>query len=215
MTKKEFIDTLNIELQKRKVKDIKEILNDYATHIDDAITSGISESQSVVSLGNIESIANDYGTYQKLHKNKRMYNIITSSYALPVLILIYATSILFMVSTFVSWSLGIYYIFQLSTFSFLPTIISGMHIVYGLLFISFSLFLFSVSIKFFSFAKSMFKQFYVKKDLRIGQYKTKNIYTKLMYISLLTTSVILILTFIVSVIITGQWEFWHYWRWFD
>jgi uncharacterized membrane protein len=216
MTKNQFINTLRIALENRKVKDIDEIISDYINHVDESIATGISESQSVKALGDIESIANDYGTYQKIHKNKRMFEIITSStYAIPMLILLYATSILFMISTIASWSLGIYFIFQISTFSFIPTLMNGINLLYGALFISFSFYLFSVSIKFFSFSKNMAMQFYVKKDLRIGRYTIKGVYTKLFNLSLIITLILFALTFIISVIVTGEWEFWHYWQWFD
>jgi len=216
MTKDHFINTLKLALQDRKVKDIDEIINDYLDHVDESVASGISESQSVKALGDIESIANDYGTYQKMHKNKRMFEIITSStYAIPMLILLYASSILFMISTLVSWSLGIYFIFNITTFSFIPVLIPGINILYGALFIAFSFYLFSVSVKLFSFSKSMVMQFFVKKNLRIGHYVLKGIYTKLFNISLIITFILLILSFIISVIVTGEWEFWHYWQWFD
>lgn len=216
MTKNQFINTLRIALKNRKVKDIDEIISDYINHVDESIATGISESQSVKALGDIKSIANDYGKYQKIHKNKRMFEIITSStYAIPMLILLYATSILFMISTIASWALGIYFIFQISTFSFIPTLMNGINLLYGALFISFSFYLFSVSIKFFSFSKNMAMQFYVKKDLRIGRYTIKGVYTKLFNLSLIITLILFALTFIISVIVTGEWEFWHYWQWFD
>ncbi|QWB95185.1 hypothetical protein KHQ89_04235 [Mycoplasmatota bacterium] len=151
-----------------------------------------------------------------MHKNKRMFEIITSStYAVPMLLLLYASSILFMISTLVSWSLGVYFIFNITTFSFIPVLIPGINILYGALFIAFSFYLFSVSVKLFSFSKSMVMQFFVKKNLRIGHYVLKGIYTKLFNISLIITFILLILSFIISVIVTGEWEFWHYWQWFD
>lgn len=216
MNKHQFINLLRTALEDRNIKNIDEIISDYNNHLNESISAGNSESQSVKSLGDIESIANDYGTYQEKHKNKRMFKIITSSiYAIPMLILLYATSILFIVCTFASWALGIYFIFQLSTFAFIPILNTGINILYGALFISFSFFLFSVSIKFFSISKSLTMQFYVKNNLRIGRYSIHGVYTKLFNLSLTSTLMLFVLTFIVSVIVTGDWEFWHYWNWFD
>lgn len=216
MTKNTFLTNLERALKKLHVDHIQEILNDYAMHIQEATTSGISEIQAVKSLGDVDSIAQDYYSYQTIHKNNRIFELITSSsYAIPMLIMFYGFAVLFFASTLVSWSLGIYYIFQLDTFAFLPSLMPGINFIFGFMFISFSLTLFSISIKLFVFSKHITKQFFVKKTLRIGNYKTHPIYSKiLLYSSLLTIS-ILVISYITSVIITGQWEFWHHWQWFE
>lgn len=216
MNKLQFLETLRNGLKKEKIHDIDDILLDYEAHISEELKLGLFEENIIKSLGNIEDIINDYALYEHTHKNKRLFELITSStLGLPSLILIYGLFILFFTSSIVSWSIGIYYLFQLSTFSFMPSLVFGINFLYSFMFIAFSFFLFSIGMKSFAFAKSMVKQYFVKKRIRIGTYELRHVYQKLFIYSLIATIILFIVTYVVSIIVSGSWGFWHYWQWFD
>lgn len=216
MNKETFLSLLEDSLNKRNIHDVEEVIFEYKMHIEESLSKGVSEEQIVKSLGDVYSISDDYGQYQKQRKNRRLFDIITSSiYAIPLLIILYAISIVFFASSLVSWSLGIYYIFQLSTFTFLPTLLTGINFVYGFMFIAFSFLLFSIAMKSWAFSKGMSKQYYVKSQIRIGQYYVSHFYSKLFKISLYGFSILFILSLVISMIVSKSWGFWHEWHWFD
>ncbi|MFA5526708.1 MAG: DUF1700 domain-containing protein [Acholeplasmataceae bacterium] len=214
MTKDQFIDALRQGLKKHHVTDIDDIIEDYEDYYREQQALGKSEQEIAHRLGDIKRIIADYGT-TKTHQ-KRWFDIVAISFlALPLLIILYGLLITFIASSVTTWAIAIYYLFNVSTFEFMPSIPTGIHLGYVVWMLATSVFFLSLSIRFVATLKSMTQQYMVKQTIRIGDYHIKPIFQKLFIYSMIISLVVLVIVFILSVIHAQSFEFWHAWGWFQ
>lgn len=215
MTKDQFLETLKQGLKKHNIKDVDDIVSDYQDYFVQQLALGKSESDIAAKLGDIKGIIQDYiesGTSAK----KRWFDLVTVGFvAIPILIIMYGLLVVFMGATLATWAIGIYYLFRLDTLSFMPEIPLGVHLLYVLLMLTWSIFFFSLSIRFAATTKSMTTQYLVKQAIRIGDYEIKKIYIKLFNCSLIIGLILFVVVYIISAIVAKDFQYWHVWNWFN
>ena len=216
MTKDMFLTQLKEGLKKAHIHDLEEIIEEYTTHFDVELNLGKHESDIAKSLGDIDSIIKDYVMFEEKRKNPRLFTLITSSIvAVPLLFMMYGVYVVIIAGTITSWSLGVYYLFSLSSLSFLPTLIFGLNFAYSLLFFSIAIWMFSSSTLMINWLKSLTKQYFLRGSVRVGAYHVKKVYTNMFkwsgYISLL----FMVIVYALSWFLAGTAGFWHEWHWFD
>jgi uncharacterized membrane protein len=215
MNKKTFIETLRRGLKNKGIKDIDDILEDYETYFYNQLQSGKSEDEIANRLGDINKIIDDYKTSFEGKRNQWFDYVSIGFIAVPMLIILYGLLIIFIGTIITTWAIAIYYLFQINTFSFLPTIPLGVHLLYVLTFLSFSLLFFSLSVHFFVHLKSMTTQYLVRQSIRIGYYQVKSIYRNILKYSAIISTISILLTYIVSAILAQDLQYWHVWNWFN
>lgn len=215
MNKQNFIETLKQGLKKHNIHDVDDIITDYEDYFNQQIALGKSESDIAIKLGDVKSIISDYAKSQTKGRAK-WFDLVTVGFvAIPMLIILYGLLIIFGTTVIATWSLAIYYLFRLTTFSFIPYIPNGIHLVYILLFLVLSLFFFTLTVRCYATTKSMTMQYIVKQAIRIGDYHIKPIYIKLFNISLIISLILFIIGYFLSAIVARDFQYWHVWEWFQ
>lgn len=214
MNKITFMEALKQGLKKYNVKDIDEILEDYEDYFYHQIKQGRSEEETALKLGDVNKIIEDYKSSTE-GKKRKWFDLVSISFiAIPLLVSLYGLLVVFIASALAFWATAIYYLFQLDTFLFMPAIPIGVHLLYVITLLAWAVFFFSLSVRFAKQIKSMTMQYLVKQTIRIGDYQVKSIYTKMFKYGLATSILMLVLTYIISVIIAKDFQFWHVWEWF-
>lgn len=214
MTKLNFMETLKQGLIKHHVHDVDDIINDYENYFNEQLTLGKSEDDIAKRLGDVKSIIKDY-TDSKSQHHKKWFDLVTVGFiAIPLLIMLYGVLVVFAATTLVMWAIGIYYLFQLDTFSFMPYIPMGVHVLYIILSFASAVLFFSLSVRMFATTKSMTMQYLVKQSIRIGDYQIKPIYQKLLTYSSMATAIIMVLGYVISSLVAKDFQYWHVWGWF-
>jgi uncharacterized membrane protein len=215
MTKQHFIDTLTQGLKKHNIHDVDDIITDYEDYFNQQLALGKTESDIAIKLGDVKTIISDYVKSGSKGRAK-WFDLVTVGFiAIPMLIILYGLLIVFGLTVLTSWSLAIYYLFQLDTFAFMPYIPFGIHFVYILLFLVFSLFFFTLTVRFYATTKSMTMQYVVKQAIRIGDYHIKPIYIKLFNISSIISLFLFNLGYFLSALVAKDFQYWHVWEWFQ
>lgn len=214
MNKEQFITALRTGLKKHNIKDIDDILLEYEDYFRIQRELGKTEDDIAKRLGDITSIVDDYASSGSSHK-KRWFDLVTISFvAIPLLILLYGVLIVFVGSAIASWGIAIYYLFGLDTLSFMPHIPVGVHLIYVLLMLEWTVFFFSISVRFGAMLKAMTMQYVVKQSIRIGEYQIKRIYHTLLKYSLMIGVTVFVIGYMISALIAQDWQYWHVWGWF-
>lgn len=215
MNKEQFINNLKQGLRKHNIKDVDDIINDYENYFDEQLLIGKSEVEISNKLGNLDSIISDYAESSTKTKTK-WFDLVTVGFvAIPLLIILYGLLVIFIGGALASWAVAVYYLFRLDSLAFMPPIPVGVHLLYVLLMLVWAVFFFSLSIRFAATIKSMTTQFVVKQSIRIGNYSIKKVYTKLFNYSLIIGVSLLVVVYLISSIVTKNFEFWHVWNWFS
>ena len=215
MNKIEFLSQLERELKKHNVSDIIEIIDDYREYFDQQISIGQKEENIASYIGEIQSIVDDYVTIDKGNHKKWFELVTVSIIALPLLILSYGVLIVTAASALSFWAIAIYYLFDVSSFSFMPFIPLVPRFFYIALSLSAAVLMFSFSVRYYGMLNSMTKQYIVKQTIRIGDYVIPSIYQRILKISAICFVILFISSFIVSVISAGTIQYWHEWQWFN
>ena len=215
MNKSEFLATMEKELKKRNVTDVEDIIEDYREYFDQHIALGQKEEDISSFIGDIKSIIEDYVIVDQRNHKKWFELVTVSVIALPLLIMSYGFLIVTAASALAFWAIAIYYIFNVSSFSFMPVIPFIPKIFYILSSLSASALMFSFSIRYYGMLNSMTKQYIVKQTIRIGDFVIPKIYQNIFKISLISFMILFVVTFIVSVISAGTIQYWHEWQWFS
>jgi len=215
MNKQEFLSNMEKELKKRNVTDVEDIIEDYREYFDQHIALGQKEEDISSFIGNIKSIIEDYVVVDQKNHKKWFELVTVSVIALPLLILSYGILVVTAGSAVAFWAIAIYYLFDVSSFSFMPLIPLIPKIFYVLLALSVSVLMFSFSVRYYGMLNSMTKQYIVKQTIRIGDYLIPPVYRKIFKISVICFIILFITTFIVSVISAGTIQYWHEWQWFN
>lgn len=215
MNKEEFINALEKGLKKANISEIKDILGDYQEYFDRQLELGKKEADISRFIGDIDSIVSEYKSIEQQDKHSWFSMVGTTIVALPLLIISYGVVILLFGAMIASWGIAVYYVFNLSSLAFMPSIPVFPMIFYVLFFIAFAVFFFSFGYRFFVTVLSMTKQYIVKQSIVIGEYKKLIIYHKLFKYSFLIGSSLFLIAFIISIISAKSFEFWHTWQWFN
>ena len=215
MTKQQFIEHLEKGLKSHHVSEVSDIIEDYVVYFDEQLALGKKEEDIALSLGDIDSIIEDYASYSKGSK-KHWFDLVAISFiAIPLLILNYGVLITFGASSLAFWGGAIYYLFGLDTFSFMPMIPLLPKIGFILVLLSSAMFMFALSVRYYGILKSMTKQYVVKQAIRIGEFPQKDIDQKIFKYSGLLTLILTILGYIIAAIVAKDFQFWHQWDWFE
>ena len=215
MTKDQFIDALRQGLKKHNIKDVDDIIRDYEDYFKEQLSLGKKESEISLKLGDLKSIINDYAESSSNTK-KKWFDLVTVGFiAIPLLIILYGLLISFFGGALATWGIAIYYLFRLDSLSFMPHIPTGVHLIYVLMMLAWSIFFFSLSIRFAATIKSMTTQYVVKQTIRIGDYHIKDIYIKLFNYSLIIGSSLFVIGYAISALIAKDFQYWHVWDWFN
>ena len=215
MNKITFMETLKQGLKKHNIKDIDEIMDDYEVYFINQEKQGRSEEEATLRLGDLKSIIGDYVESPKGNR-RQWFDLVTIGFiAIPMLILLYGVLATFIGGSIASWAISIYYLFQVNSFSFMPDIPFGVHFLYIVTMLTWSVFFFCLSVRFAATLKSMTMQYLVKQSIRIGDYQIKDIYVKLFKYSLLIGTLLLVLTYAVSALVAKDFQYWHVWGWFN
>lgn len=215
MTKEQFIETLKQGLKKHNIHDVDDIISDYSDYFNEQLAIGKSESEISFKLGDVKSIISDYSESCSKTK-KKWFDLVTVSFiAIPLLIILYGLLISFIGGALATWGIAIYYLFQVNSLSFMPTIPIGVHLIYVLMMLVWSIFFFSLSVRFTSTIKSMTTQYIVKQTIRIGDYHIKDIYIKLFKFSLIIGMSLFLIGYLLSALIAKDFQYWHVWGWFS
>lgn len=215
MNKTTFIEQLKQGLKKHNINDIDDIVSDYENYFVEQLKNGKSEEDISFRLGDVKSIIRDYAESSSA-SNKRWFDLVTIGFvAIPVIIMLYGVLIVFIGSTVATWAIAIYYLFRLETFSFMPMIPMGVHLIYVLLMLCWSVFFFTLSVRMAKTLKSMTMQYLVKQTIRIGEYHIKPIYVKLFNYSLMIGLGLFVVGYAVSAFVAKSFEYWHVWGWFQ
>jgi uncharacterized membrane protein len=215
MNKIEFLSQLEKELKKHNVSDITEIIDDYREYFDQQLSIGQKEDSIASYIGDIQSIVDDYVMIDKGNHKKWFELVTVSVIALPLLILSYGVLIVTAASAVAFWAIAIYYLFNVSSFSFMPLIPLVPRFFYIACSLSAAVLMFSFSVRYYGMLNSMTKQYIVKQTIRIGEYAIPSVYQKILKISAISFVILFIASFIVSVISAGTLQYWHEWHWFD
>ena len=215
MNKTEFLKTLEMGLKKHKVHDIDEIISDYEEHFNHQKEINKSEEDTSKSLGDINSIILEYAGLRESKKRGWFDLVAINMLAIPLLITHYGFIIILAAMTLASWSISIYYLFQMDSLSFLPFIPFGIHLMYVLSFLVTSILFFSLTVNDGYLLKSMSKQYIVKQTIRIGNPYIPKIYKKLTSYSLYVFIILFVLTYVLSAIVAKDFQYWHAWEWFQ
>lgn len=215
MNKEQFIDTLRQGLKKHNIKDVDDIITDYEDYYKEQLSLGKTETEISMKLGDLKSIISDYAESSSNSK-KKWFDLVTVGFiAIPLLIILYGLLISFIGGALATWGIAIYYLFRLDSLNFMPNIPAGVHFIYVVMMLSWSIFFFSLSIRFAATIKSMTTQYVVKQAIRIGDYQIKNIYIKLFDYSLIIGSSLFVIGYIISALIAKDFQYWHVWGWFN
>lgn len=215
MTKQQFLEHLEKGLKSKHVSEVSDIIEDYIVYFDEQLALGKKEEDIAVSLGEIESIIDDYADYSK-RSRKHWFDLVAISFvAIPLLIMNYGVLIVFGASSLAFWGSAIYYLFGLDSLAFMPMIplIPKIGFILGLL--SLAMFMFSLSVRYYGILKSMTKQYLVKQAIRIGEFPQKDIYQKIFKYSGLLTIVLVVVVYVLAAIVAKDFQFWHVWEWFE
>jgi len=215
MNKIEFLTTMEKELKKKNITDVEDIIEDYKEYFDQHIALGQKEEDISSFIGDIQSIIDDYEVVDQKNHKKWFELVTVSVIALPLLILSYGVLIVTAASVLAFWAIAIYYLFGVSSFSFMPIIPLFPRLFYIASALSASVMMFSFSVRYYGMLNSMTKQYIVKQTIRIGDYVIPLIYKKILKISIISFIVLFVVTFIVSVISAGSVQYWHEWQWFN
>jgi uncharacterized membrane protein len=214
MNKEEFINALEKGLKKANISEIKDIIGDYQEYFYRQLQLGKKEEDISRFIGDIDSIVSEYKSIEQKDKHSWFSIVGTTMVALPLLIISYGIVIVLFGAMIASWAIAVYYMFNLSSLAFMPNIPLFPKIFYILFFISFAVFFFSLAYKFFVTVLSMTKQYIVKQSIVIGEFKKTGVYDKLFKYSFLIGMSLFIISFIISVVTSKSFEFWHTWDWF-
>ncbi len=214
MTKQQFLDQLSKGLTVKHVSDVSDIIEDYEVYYAEQIALGKTEEDISLSLGDIDSIIHDYASYASGEK-KHWFDLVTISFlAIPLLIMNYGLLIIFAASSLAFWGIAIYYLFGLSSLSFIPMIPLLPKIGFIITLFVYSLFMFSLSVRYYGILKSMTKQFIVKQQIRIGEFPQKKIYQQIFRYSSISMMILTVIVYLVSALVAKDFQFWHVWEWF-
>ncbi len=215
MDKQTFLAKLEKELKKRKIEDVKEIIDEYEDYINHQLETGKKEKHIITFIGEIDSIVDAYG-HDDVDRKHRWFDIVaTSLFAIPILIMMYGLLVGFIGLVISSWAVAIYYLFGLSSLDFMPYIPLIPKMGFILTFLSFSMFMALFSYRYFLLIKSMTNQYVVKQKIVIGKYELKHKYMSLMKSTSIAFLIILVLTFIIAAISAKSLQYWHVWEWFS
>lgn len=136
MNKKEYLNKLKLELKKRSVTNISDIIADYDELIEIKIREGKSEIEAINELGSIEELANAYGEKSKIPGEKNIYKFILLQvfnvlFGFAIVFSLIAVALSFVAVIFAFVITGIFGVVQLvqGDFSTLPTIFLALTIV--------------------------------------------------------------------------------------
>ncbi|RJP57532.1 MAG: hypothetical protein C4543_09540 [Ignavibacteriales bacterium] len=215
MTKQQFLEHLEKGLKSKHVSEVSDIIEDYRVYFDEQLTLGKKEEDIALSLGDLESIMDDYSEYSK-GSRKHWFDLVAISFlAIPLLIMNYGVLITFGASSLAFWGGAIYYLFGLDSLAFMPMIPLVPKIGFILVLLSAAMFMFSLSVRFYGILKSMTKQYLVKQAIRIGEFPQKDMYQKIFKYSGLLTVGLAIIGYFLAVIVAKDFQFWHVWEWFE
>jgi uncharacterized membrane protein len=215
MDKQTFLVKLEKELKKRKVQDIKEIIDEYEDYIDHQLEAGKKEKNIIAFIGEIDSIVEAYNQDDEDKRNRWFDIVATSLFAIPILIMMYGLLIGFIGLVIASWAIAIYYLFSLNSLSFMPFIPLVPKFGFIFTFLSFSLFMALFSYRYFLLIKSMTNQYVVKQKIVVGKYELKLKYMKLMKKTAIAFTIIIVITVVIAMISAKSFEYWHVWEWFS
>ena len=215
MDKQAFLLKLEKELKKRKIEDIKDIVDEYRDYIEHQLETGKKEKNIIAFIGDVESIASAYTNNENDYKSRWFDVVAISLFAIPILILMYGFLISIIGLMIASWSVSIYYLFGLDSLGFMPFIPFVPKLGFILTFMSFTCLVYLLVYRYFLIVKSMTNQFVVKQKIVVGKYEMKKVYTTLTKIVSLTFLGLILLTVLISMIYAKSFEFWHVWEWFS
>ena len=214
MDKNTFLLKLEKELKKRRIDDIKDIIDEYRDYIDNQLETGKKEKNIIAFIGEAESIASAYTKEESESRSKWFDVVAISLFAIPILILMYGFLISLLGLMLASWSVSIYYLFNLSSLEFMPFIPLVSRIGFIVTFLCFAGLVYLLSYRYFLLVKSMTNQYIVKQKIVVGKYEMKkgySTYTKIISIIFLG---LMIMTLMIAMIQAKSLEFWHVWEWF-
>ncbi|MBU1142714.1 MAG: DUF1700 domain-containing protein [Firmicutes bacterium] len=226
MNKKAFIQELEKGLKKIGVSDSIDIIKDYEIHFDNEFSKGKSEEEIAKELGSIPDILADFQLEEKTIIQKNKMNvasvIINDIFGYLGIFCMYMLNLVLISQAIVSLILGIYLMFSVDIFSFVPVLVSPFSIFAGFTIVIYSIFSFGFSILMFQSLNKMTKRLtkWNREVLKGEEFERihvnhSKLIIKIIQISGVVLVIFLIVSYIVAVIMTKEVEFWHYWNWFS
>ena len=226
MNKKAFIQELEKGLKKIGVSDSIDIIKDYEIHFDNEFSKGKSEEEIAKELGSIPDILADFQVEEKpiIQKSKMNLAAVITNDLLGYLGLfcLYMLNLALISQAIVSLILGIYLMFSLDIFSFIPILISPFSIFAGFTIVIYSVFSFGLSILMFQSLNQMTKrltqwnrEIFKGEEFVHIKVKQPKFIIRLTQVSGILLLVFSIGSYIVAVLMTKDAQFWHYWNWFS
>jgi uncharacterized membrane protein len=228
MDKNKFLRTLSAGLMKHGIDDYADIIRDYENHFDSELAKGKTEEEIARELGDIKQIIKEY--VQNYDKPKQKPIIILGLtlqdlFLIPLMILLYAVFIVLAVGALGFFALGIYLLLGMKSFAFIPQLMLPLNFLYGLSCFTLAGSLFGLSMLYFVYInkavrasimwqKSLLSERYggvtdYVPPIDVKNYKKITVYGGIAFLALF------IITYVVSALMAGSFQFWHTWHWFD
>lgn len=238
MTKQQFIETLEIELKRRNISEISDIIEEYEQHFAFKLADGYAEEEIAAKLGDPKGIAAQYDASPAEGKGgkkviTRMGLGVADFFFGIFYILMFAWEIVMaaLAAAFGAVSIGLFTNMRISVFALLPAMPYHCAFLFGVAFAALTILSVVGSIYFFGFIRQLMRSFcrFHRNTLAsvsggaalpsVAPYpqfsaKMKRNLKKISLLAVAVFAVCFIAGFIICGISAGSVQFWHTWRWF-
>ncbi len=236
MTKNEFLSILTSVLEKNKVRDTDEIIEEYEQHFSFKLADGYSEEEIAAKLGDPEQLAMQYdnSAASALKQSGLITKIgmgFADVFAGLFFLLLAACGVVIFAAAVSFFVVGICLIFSASPYSLIPPVPYWCGLIIGVALAALGVLAAVGCIYYSALIKQLVKSFgrFQKNTIAAAvgkpvlpslpvnvtlEPKVKRRLRLLALIALLTFAVCFILGFVICVLSAGKIEFWHVWGWF-
>lgn len=234
MTKTEYLQRLNAELNKNKIPEAEDIIDEYEQHFAFKLADGFSEEEISAKLGAPEVIAAQFALEKSEDNTARggkVFIIIGLSFAAiieaMIYVLFYAWGIVLYATSLASAATGAALIGHFNIAGLIPYMPYGSALIFGVCFLSFAVFLAAGAFYYLAYIKQMVKvTVRWHKNAISGNIlpslpmnpqfsaRTKRKLRTVLSWSVAVFGASFVLGMVLAQILSGALEFWHAWGWF-
>lgn len=234
MTKNDFLSKLLTALNKNSVADAEDIVSEYEQHFAFKLADGFSEEEIAAKLGDPAGIAAQFESDAKRVKSggggKIFLKIGLFLFAVPetlAYLLFFGWTVVVAAVSLASAIIGVGLLTRLDIMGTIPDMPYLSAVIFGVSLLAFALLLATGTCYFFAYLKQMVRSSvrWHKNVVSGGMLpplpwapqlsnKARRGMRKALLWSITVFGATFILGYVVSLILSGAWEFWHVWHWF-
>ena len=234
MTKNEYLTQLKNELKKNNIVDMEEIISEYEQHFAFKLADGFTEEEIAAKLGSPHVIAAQFESEKQKRRHRSGAGVFTkiglaflALFEVLGFILFFAWIIGLGAASFASFATGVCLVGEISCFGLLPHMPHLSMLAFGVSFLALTVLLAMATYYCFAYLKQITKAsiHWHKKvssaatlpslpwNPQFSNKKRRTLRT-ILWFSILVFGASSVLSYLVSSLQAGAFEFWHVWGWF-